>query len=249
MRYITLVLLLGGLLCTIPLCAAASVVDATAAEQAYQSGDFAAAKDGFTAAVSQFRAASKDSGDYRVYREAMYLYDRLADCSFTQRDWPALKLYMDGLMVVGESELNLAQTQLSGALASGIAYATAEYLRERVDESVRIASIIQLKRSLSLLLLDSQGEGATGEAAIAQYQALAAALQGVVTLQDGYYVLDVPTLEKKLDQFDAIFGELEKLGDMQALWKKYPPEGSADADKPAQPAEPEGGAETPAGGK
>ena len=104
---------------------------------------------------------------------------------------------------------------------------------------MRIASIIQLKRSLALLLLDSQGDGATGEAAITQYQALAAALQGVITLQDGYYLLDVPVLEKRLDQFDAIFSELEKLGDMQALWQKYPPEGGADADKPAQP---EGGA-------
>lgn len=248
MRYLTLLLLVGGLLCAQPLCALASVVDASAAEAAYQAGDFAKAKEGFTAAVADFRAASKDSSDYRVYREAMYLYDRLADCSFTQRDWPALKLYVDGLLVVGNSELNLAQTQLSGALASGIAYATAEYLRERVDESVRITSIIQLKRSLGLLLLDSNGEGATGEAAIAQYQALAAATQGVITLQDGGYVLDVPTLEQKLSQFDAIFAALEKLGDMPALWQKYPPEGSSEADKNKQPAPtPPAGGAAPAG--
>ncbi len=110
-------------------------------------------------------------------------------------------------------------------------------------------NIIYATDSSGNFLLDSNGEGATGEAAIAQYQALAAALQGVVTLQDGYYVLDVPTLEKKLDQFDAIFAELEKLGDMQELWKKYPPEGSSDADKPAQQPAPEGGAEPAPGGK
>lgn len=242
MRILRMLLVCGAMLAAAYSTAAASVVDASAAEAAYRSGDFKTAREGFLAAVAQFRDASKDSADYRVYREAMYLYDRLADCSFTQRDWPALKLYMDGLMVVGESELNLAQTQLSGALASGVAYATANYLTARVDESVRVASIIQLKRSLSLLLLDSGGAGPTAEAAIAQYQQLAAALQGVITIEDGAYALNVAMLEQRLEQFDAIFAALEELGDMQALWQKYPPEGAADI------APPESAAKTTPGG-
>ena len=53
MRYITLLLLLGGLLCAVPLRAMASVVDATAAEAAYKSGDYAAATAGFSAAVDR----------------------------------------------------------------------------------------------------------------------------------------------------------------------------------------------------
>jgi hypothetical protein len=201
------------------------VVDATAAEAAYQQGDFKAARRGFEAAMEAFRAASTDSQDYRVYREAAYLYDRLADCCFTQRDWDGLKLYVDGLLVLTVSERNLAQTALSGALESGISQVTARCLAVRLDEAVRFALLIQLKRSIALVLLDTQGRGAAGAGAIKQYQALAAAWRGVVGVADGAYTLNVNTLNARVAAFDKIYGETSKLADLEALWKKYAPEG------------------------
>jgi hypothetical protein len=211
--------------CCAPLAARASVVDASAAEAAYQAGDYVKARELFTDAVEQFRTASKDSGDYLVYREASYLYDRLADCAFVKRDWPGLKQYCDGLLVVSLSERNLIQEQLSGALASGIATASARYLAKRLDESVRIHTIVQAKRSIALILLDSNGTGAAGDGAIAQYQQLALACKGVYELDHGLYTLDIPKLEQRLDQFDAVLEKINELGDINELWAKYPPEG------------------------
>ena len=104
--------------------------------------------------VTEFGAASKDSNDYRSYRELAYYYDRLADCCFTQRDWPALKLYLDGLLEVTQVEMNLVENQLTGALMSGVARSAASYLIDRADESTRLNLLAQLKRSIGLVLLD-----------------------------------------------------------------------------------------------
>ena len=211
------------LLSCLPLAARASVVDATAAEAAYQRGEYAEARSMFEELSVEFRGVNTDTSDFKVYREAVYLYDRLADCAFTQKDWVSLKRYLDGMLVVSHSERSMSEAALSGALASGIAYASAGYLSDRLDESVRISSIVQLKRSLVLVLLDSNGEGKAGEIAIEEYQALAAALRKVVTIGEGYYALDKRKLEKHYDEFDAIFARLDELGDVEALWTKYPP--------------------------
>src|SRR5690606_31082901 len=102
--------------------------------------------------------------------------------------------------------------------ASGIAYATAGYLSDQLDESVRISSIIQLKRSLVLLLLDTDGSGPNGELAIEQYQLLAAALRSVVSTAEGYYAIDRRQLEEHFEDFDAIFARLDELGNVDELW-------------------------------
>jgi hypothetical protein len=230
--------------------ARAAVVDATAAEAAYKKGDFKAAQQLFASCVEQFRTASKNSQDFKVYREAAYLYDRLADCCFTQRDWDGLKLYLDGLFVVTVSERNLASTAMAGALESGISQASARFLAARLDEAVRFSTLIQLKRSIGLVLYDSKGKGAAGEGAIKQYQALAAAWRGVVGVENGMYSINVNVLDTRLDAFDKIYGEMSKLADLEVLWKKYEPES-----KNKQPAAPEAGkdhspapANTPKGG-
>ncbi|MEZ5339812.1 MAG: hypothetical protein R3F46_16315 [bacterium] len=203
--------------------ALASVVDSRKAEQTYQSGDYAEARRQFELLSEEFRNTNTDTSDFRVYREAIYLYDRLADTAFTQKDWPALKRYLDGMLVVSHSERSMSEAALSGALASGIAYATAGYLSEQLDESVRISSIIQLKRSLVLVLLDSEGTGPAGQLAIEQYQLLAAALRSVVSVGEGYYAIDRRSLEDHFDDFDAIFARLDELGNIEELWEKYPP--------------------------
>ncbi|MCB1220862.1 MAG: hypothetical protein H7A35_04085 [Planctomycetales bacterium] len=225
------------LVCACGLCrpALASVVDSRKAEQTYQSGDYAEARRMFEALSEEFRNTNTDTSDYRVYREAIYLYDRLADCAFTQKDWPALKRYLDGMLVVSHSERSLSEAALSGALASGIAYATAGYLSDQLDESVRISSIIQLKRSLVLLLLDTDGGGPNGQLAIEQYQLLAAALRSVVSTADGYYAIDRRQLEEHFEEFDAIFARLDELGNVDELWDKYPPAGkNPSQDEPQQ---------------
>jgi hypothetical protein len=221
MRNITLPLVLLALACLAPVAAAASVVDAGAAEQAFQRGDYKAARQGFETAIDQFRTAPKDSADYRVYREAAYLWDRLADCAFTQRDWDKLKLCADGLLMVSVAERNLCESQLAGALQSGIAYASARYLALRLDESVRLASMFQLKRSAALVLFDAKGKGSAGEGAIVQYQALSALWRDVLSTEDGAYVLDVNALNAKLSDFDSVYASLSKLADLEALWEKY----------------------------
>ena len=213
----------------VPLGVQASVVDATDAEAAFQRGDYQAARMAFADAVERFRTASKDSSDYRVYREAAYLYDRLADCCFTQRDWESLKLYVDGLVVVSVSERNLLDSQFTGALVSGIAYATASYLGQRLDEAVRFSNLLLLKRSIGLMLLDAGGAGEQGETAIALYQRQAAALRGVMIVEDGGYALDVNALDRNLAAFEEIVDELGELGDVDALWVKYPPQGGKTA--------------------
>lgn len=214
--------------CCAPLAARASVVDASEAEAAYQAGDYIKARELFAAAAEEFRTASKDSADYQVYREAAYIYDRLADCAFVKRDWPGLKQYCDGLLVVCLSERNLTEEQLGGALASGIATATARYLSRRLDESVRINTIIQAKRSIALMLYDSNGEGAAGTAAIEQYQQLALACKGVFELEEGVYTLNINILEERLPQFDAVLEKINSVGDLSELWDKYPPGGGED---------------------
>lgn len=210
------------LLWLLPLLAQATVVDASRAEELYQSGDFKAARDEFTRVVAEFGAASKDSNDYKSYRELAYYYDRLADCCFTQRDWPALKMYLDGELEVTQVEVNLVQSQLTGALASGVARSAASYLVDRVDESTRLNLLAQLKRSIGLVLLDNNAEGPGGRAAIHQYQLMAAALVDVLEVNEGYLQLNIPRLEQSIDQFDAIHQELQKLADLAKLWEKYP---------------------------
>lgn len=218
--------MIAGLAAGVAACmvAHASVVDAGAAEAAYKNGDFKAARQQFAAVVEQFRDASKNSQDFKVYREAAYLYDRLADCCFTQRDWDGLKLYLDGLFVVTVSERNLAGAAMTGALESGISQASARFLAARLDEAVRFSTLIQLKRSIGLVLYDAQGKGQAGEGAIKQYQALAAAWRGVVGVEDGMYSINVNVLDTRLETFDKIYGEMSQLADLEALWKQYEPE-------------------------
>lgn len=202
----------------------AAITDTSAAEKAYKSGDYMAARQGFESAAESFKSASKDSSNYLVYREAAYIYDRLADCCFTQRDWESMKAYLDGLLVVSVSERNLCESQLAGALESGIAYATAKHLSDQLDESVRLSTIFQLKRSLGLVLFDSKGAGAGAEQAIKLYQELAAAIRGPLYLDNGNYLLDLPELESNYAKFDKIFEDLEGLGDIDSLWQQYPPQ-------------------------
>lgn len=222
MRIAILLILLAWL---VPAVAGAAVVDSTHAEALYQSGDYPGAQAEFLALLSDFAATSKDSSDYRSYRELAYIYDRLADCSFTQRDWPMLKLYLDGMLEVTYAEQNLVENQLSGAIAGGVAKATASYLYDRVDESVRITSIIPLKRSLALLLYDSDGQGPSSAGAIHEYQLLAAAMVSVLEIDEGYYALNIARLEQKIDEFTEIHAAIEELTDLEALWAKYPPPG------------------------
>ena len=200
----------------------AAVVDSSHAEQLYQSGNYQEAYREFLDLLTEFSETSKDSKDYRSYRELAYIYDRLADCSFTERDWPSLKLYMDGMLEVTTVEANLVENQLSGAIAAGVAQATASYLYERVDESVRITSIVPLKRSLALYLLDSNGKGHIGETAIREYQRMAALMVGVMEVDEGYYTINIAKLEQKVDDFSAIHTRIEDLGDIEKLWEKYP---------------------------
>ncbi len=215
--------------------ARASIVDAGAAEAAYQRGlratdkeglkkEFSAARAGFEEAIIAFRDASKDSTDFKVYREAEYLYDRLVDCCFTQQDWAGMRLYLDGLLVVSVSERNLCQAQLAGALDSGVAVPTAGYLKDKLDESLRYSKIIEMKRTLGLMLLDSGGEGEKASAAIAQYQALAGVLTAVISVEAGAYVIDFGQLTRALPQIDKIIAAIEAVGGVDELWEKYPPQ-------------------------
>jgi hypothetical protein len=210
------------LLWLLPPLAHATVIDASRAEELYKSGDFKAAREEFSRVVAEFGSASKDSNDYRSYRELAYYYDRLADCCFTQRDWPALKMYLDGELEVTQVEVNLVQSQLTGALASGVARSAASYLVDRVDESTRLNLLAQLKRSIGLVLLDNNAEGPGGRSAIHQYQLMAAALVDVLEVDEGYLQVNIPRLEESVDKFDAIHQELRQLADLAKLWEKYP---------------------------
>jgi hypothetical protein len=222
-KIVLLVLPLLALL-ALPQLASATVVNASKAEASFKRGDFKAAREQFAALFEQFRTTpSKDSNDWHVYREAAYIFDRMEDCCFTQRDWEGLRHYADGLLVVTVSERNLTEAQLRGALYSGIAEATANYLAERLDESVRLTTVIQLKRSLALALYESKGEGPMGEGAIKQYQTLAQTLNGVLDADKGYYEMNIPVLTQRLDKLDQIYHDVSALGDINALWDKYPP--------------------------
>jgi hypothetical protein len=215
------------MLLSLPLCASATVVDASKAEASFRKGDYKTARAQFAALFEQFRTQpSKDSDNYRTYREAAYIFDRMSDCCFTQRDWEGLKHYADGLLVVSVSERNLTEAQLRGALTSGIARATADYLAQRLDESVRFTTLIQLKRSIALALYDSQGQGKMGEGAVKQYQALAQAMNGVLDSDQGYIELNVPVLNQRLAQIDQVYKDVQALGDIAKLWDKYPPASS-----------------------
>lgn len=218
-------LILAGLwLLAQPVTARDTVVDSSQAEATYRSGNYKQARAEFAALFEQFRTTpSKDSDDYRTYREAAYIFDRMADCCFTQRDWEGLKHYADGLLVVSISERNLTEAQLRGSLYSGIARATADYLAERLDESVRFTTLIQLKRTIVLALYESKGEGELGAGAIKQYQALAQAMNGVLDCDMGYIELNVPVLDQRLAQVDKVYKDTQALGDMAKLWDKYPP--------------------------
>ncbi len=66
------------------------------------------------------------------------------------------------------------------------------------------------------------------------YQELAAVILGPVYLEDGSYLLDIPLLEQRIERFDAVFDKLEQLGDIDAIWDKYPPEGGADGNAAAE---------------
>lgn len=226
--------LIALILWLIPLLAQATVVDASHAEELYQSGDFKGAREEFARVVAEFGAASKDSNDYRSYRELAYYYDRLADCCFTQRDWPALRLYLDGLLEVTQVELNLVENQLTGALASGVARSAASYLIDRADESTRLNLLAQLKRSIGLVLLDSNGEGGAGRGAIHQYQLMAAALVGVIESDEGYLELNIARLEQDISKFDEIHTELRTLADLASLWEKYPLHGTKTGDNASE---------------
>ena len=219
--------------------ALASVVDASAAEEAYGSGDYPTALALFEQSADEFRNASTDSSEPETFREAAYIYDRMADCCFTQRDWSKLKFFLDGLMVVSISERNLCETRLSGALESGISRASAKHLSDQLDEAVRLSTLFQLKRSLALVLFESGGHGEQAAGAIKQYQALAAAMLGVVYLEDGVYHLDEDMLEQKVGQFDAIFASLDDLGDVDALWEKYLPGSVEEPIATGEPSTPE----------
>jgi len=225
-------LIIALILWLTPLACWATVIDAGEAEALYQAGDFKGARQAFAQVVADFGAASKDSDDYKSYRELAYYYDRLADCCFTQRDWPALKVYTDGLLQVLEVERNLTETQLTGALASGVAKATASYLVARADESSRLSVLAQLKRTIALALVDTQGSGPAGEGAIRQYQQMAAALVGVIGTDEGYITLNIARLEQNIEKFDTIHAELGELVDIAALWEKYALDG-----QPPLPAE------------
>jgi hypothetical protein len=219
---------------------AASVVDASKAEAAYQLGArsaeraerekaFNEARAGFEDAIKRFRdhvGSHKElSGQFHVYREAAYLYDRLVDCCFTQKDWQGMKRYLDGLLIVSISERNLCSGQLAGALDSGVAGPTAGYLKDRLDESVRYGKLVEIKRTLGLMLLDSGGQGSGAEAAIKQYQALAGILASVVSVEDGAYSIDVGALASSLKRIDAVIDGVESIGGIDELWEKYPVDG------------------------
>jgi tetratricopeptide (TPR) repeat protein len=212
------------------------VVDATGAESNYKAGKYREARDDFEAAIDKFRDAPKDSTDKLVYREAAYLYDRTADCCFTMRDWDALKKNLDGLLVVNMSERNFCQGQLAQAVDYGVGRAVAKYLMDDLDESVRLSSLTQLKRSISLVLVDNQGAGANAEAAIKLYQELVGILQKVLIVVDGAFVVDVGALERNMTAIEEIDGKLQKLGDIEALWEKYKPEGVGQASTPSRAA-------------
>jgi hypothetical protein len=217
---------------------AAPIVNAGSAESAFQMGDYKAARAGFDSALQQFLAAApREGADHQVYAEAEYLLDRLADCSFTQRDWPRLKQYMDSQWRMVNQDITVCESQLGGVVHSeGTMHSAAQFYADQLDEAMRLRQIFQLKRSLALLLIDSEGKGPRAERAIRLYQQLALAMRKIVSVVDGRLKMDLRKLtEAQIAEFEAINAELPER-EMQLLWEKYRP--AEPAAKPAAPAKP-----------
>lgn len=206
--------------------ARAGVVDASQAEAAYTraiSGgtmeDFRAARDGFEQAIEDYKAATKDNTDRMVYREALYLYDRLADCCFGMKDFEALKKHSDMLWKLVNAEQNLVQGQLGSAFDSGVAVATARFIADQLSEAVRLKSIFQLKRTVALLVLESRGGGSH----VRMYQEVVLGMRSVLSVEDGAYVLDVRALNEQVGQFEATYAKLPPQDELTALWDRHRP--------------------------
>lgn len=235
--------------------ARASLVDAAAAEAAYAKGDYSAARQLFEAATEQYRAASKNSQDYKAYREAAYLLDRLADCCFKQGDWEELKLNLDALYVVAVSEFNLLDSLLKGAQKSGSSKAEERELNKIKKEAQRYSTLTQLKRSIGLVLFDTKGEGAAGAGAIRQYEELMATTRPVIGVKEGIYTIDTVKLNMRVEKIMQIYDELHQLANLDALWDRYPLDSASANSNPAAnngqaPATEDGAAQpAPAGGE
>jgi hypothetical protein len=203
---------------------AAPVVDASASEAAFLKGDFKAARTGFDNALKTFLdMAPRDGTNHQVYAEAEYLLDRLADCSFTQRDWDRLKNYMDSQWRMVNQDITVCDQQFKGTVSSyGATRATAQYVADRLDESMRLRQIFQLKRSLALMLIDSGGSGPKAEKAIRLYQKLALLMRKVLSVEDGMFRLDIRKLNENIGEFESINAELPET-EMKPLWDKYKP--------------------------
>lgn len=224
---------------------AAPVVDASTSETAFLRNDFKAARSGFDTALKTFLdKAPRDGTEHKVYAEAEYLLDRLADCSFTQRDWERLKHYMDSQWRMVNQDITVCDQQLRGTMNSaGATRATAQYVADRLDESMRLRQIFQLKRSLSLMLVDSGGTGPRADKAIRLYQKLALLMRQVLSVQDGTFHLDIRKLNDHIAEFEEINAELPER-EMQPLWEKYKPapaeRSASDDSKPTTKAQQKG---------
>jgi hypothetical protein len=51
-------------------------------------------------------------------------------------------------------------------------------------------------------------------------------MNGVLDCDEGYIVLNVPVLDQRLDALEKVYNATQALGDMAALWDKYPPASS-----------------------
>jgi hypothetical protein len=204
--------------------AAAPVVDATASESSFQKNDFKTARSGFDGALKTFLdKAPRDGTEHKVYAEAEYLLDRLADCSFTQRDWDRLKHYMDSQWRMVNQDITVCEQQFKGTVNSaGATRATAQYVADRLDESMRLRQIFQLKRSLALMLIDSGGSGPKADKAIRLYQKLALLMRQVLSVEEGSFHLDISKLNDHISEFESINAELPEK-EMKPLWDKYKP--------------------------
>jgi hypothetical protein len=202
--------------------ARASLVDASTAEAAYAKGDYSSARQLFETAAEQYRALSKNSQDFKAYREAAYLLDRLADCCFMQRDWEELKLNLDALYVVAVSEFNLMDSLSKSAQQSGMSQTDGRDLEKIRKEAQRYSTLIQLKRSIGLVLFDTKGEGAAGAGAIKQYQELVTTLRTVIGVENGIYSIDSNQLDLRLEKIMQIYDAMHQLVDLEALWDRYP---------------------------
>ena len=221
---------------------AAPVVDASGSESAFLKGNYKDARTGFDGALKAFLAkAPRDGTQHKIYAEAEYLLDRLADCSFTQRDWDRLKHYEDSEWRMVNQDISVCREQLDGTVRSdGATRAVAQFVADRLDESMRLRQIFQLKRSLALMLVDSGGQGGRAEKAIRLYQQLALLMRKVISVEDGAFRLDTGKLSDHIDEFESINSELPET-EMKPLWDKYKPaeEKSSSVKPPTKPAKPQ----------